>query len=115
MSSNFSERAWQQKKKEALAWEIIKLFNSLEKIPIFVLSYETKLFFFLSCSTSGYEVWCRTEVAVVKSAMEVLLCGGVEFLADKRIWRKSFWIMLLHDKKVITVVEIVEDLAKAVT
>lgn len=114
MSSKFSERDWQQKKKEALAWEIIKLFGSLEKIPIYVSSYET-IFFFLSCSTSGYQVWCRTETAVMKSAMEISLCGAVEFLADKRIWRKSIWIRLLHYKKVIIVVEITEDLAKTVT
>lgn len=36
-SNTFSERACQQRKKEALVWDIIKLFSSLEKIPIFGL------------------------------------------------------------------------------
>lgn len=37
MSNTLSERACQQRKKEALASEIIKLFSSLEIISIFIL------------------------------------------------------------------------------
>lgn len=74
-----------------------------------------QFFFLLSCSTCRYQVWSETEAAVVKSAMEISLCGCVEVLADKRIWRKSIWIRLLHDKEAIMVVEIIEDLAKTVT
>lgn len=61
-------------------------------------------FFFLSHSTSDCQARCRTEAAAVKSAMEntaLWWCG--EFLADSGMWRKSIWIMLVHNKKMIAV------------
>lgn len=66
-------------------------------LPFFLFSSQ-------NCCTSACQAWCRTEAAVVKSAMEnIALWWRVEFLADKRIWRKSIWIMPVYNKKAITV------------